>query len=137
MQKEEQHLHESYQLVDCSLGENEVISDDNSNQSSVQLPMRRKHNTSDIPNIALASIRHHIELCEEVVTVTAAWINSGLFSDQQTRNYKQKSYPVFCLMEEKIKPEKKNYRKISTFNQRRALHCLFRIRLSVFISFHA
>ena len=68
--------------------------------------MRRKHNTSDIPNIALASIRHHIELCEEVVTVTAAWINSGLFSDQQTRNYKQKSYPVFCLIEEKIKEEK-------------------------------
>ena len=31
MQKEQQRLHESYQLVDCSLGENEVISDDNSN----------------------------------------------------------------------------------------------------------
>ena len=92
--------------------------------------MRRKHNTSDIPNIALISIRHHIELCEEVVTVTVAWINSGLFTDQQTRNYKQKSNPFFCLIEEKIKEEKNNY-------QRRALHCLFRIRLSVFISFHA
>ena len=45
---------------------------------------RMKHNTEDISNIALASLRHHTGLRETAEIATAAWIDAGIITREDT-----------------------------------------------------
>lgn len=45
----------------------------------------KSYNTADITNIALASMRHHTGLRETAEIATAAWIDAGLISSEDTR----------------------------------------------------
>lgn len=45
---------------------------------------RKKYNTKDITNIALASLRHHTGLRETAEIATAAWIDAGIISAHDT-----------------------------------------------------
>ena len=64
--------------------------DDSQPQSQPQLPPRtgtkakKVYNTKDISNIALASMRHHTGLRETSEIATAAWINAGLITAEDT-----------------------------------------------------
>ncbi|CAI9741782.1 Hypothetical predicted protein [Octopus vulgaris] len=84
MQREEQQCHDVYQLFDGSSEENEVMSDENSKESSEAIPKKAKYNTRGSSNIALASIRHHTGLCEAAEIAISAWINECLISQKDS-----------------------------------------------------
>ena len=46
--------------------------------------VKQVYNTKDISNIALASMRHHTGLRETAEIATAAWIDAGLISPEDT-----------------------------------------------------
>src|SRR5688572_431723 len=50
----------------------------------VQTRKRARYNTTDITNIALASLRHHTGLRETAEIATAAWIDAGLVTQFDT-----------------------------------------------------
>lgn len=53
--------------------------------STAEPPCKKtKYNTEDISNIALASLRHHTGLREAAEIATAAWIDAGLITKQDT-----------------------------------------------------
>ncbi|CAI9730305.1 Hypothetical predicted protein [Octopus vulgaris] len=49
-----------------------------------ELPTRGKYKTRDISNVALASIRHHTGLREAAEIASAAWIDAGLISQEDS-----------------------------------------------------
>lgn len=84
MRREEQDCHDVHQLFDDSSEENEVTSDDSHKVPSEALPKKRKYNTRNISNIALASIRHHTGLREAAEIASAAWIDAGLITQEDS-----------------------------------------------------
>ena len=67
-----------------------IDNDDSQPQPQPQLPPRtgtkakKVYNTRDISNIALASMRHHTGLRETSEIATAAWIDAGLITAEDT-----------------------------------------------------
>ena len=84
MRREEQHCYDVYQLFDDSFEEYEVTSEDSYKVPSEALPKKGKYNTRDISNIALASIRHHTGLREAAEIASAAWIDAGLITQEDS-----------------------------------------------------
>lgn len=73
-----------YQLSENSSEANEGISEDNYKEPFANVPKKGRYNTRDISNIALASIRHHTGLREAAEIATAAWIDAGLISEEDS-----------------------------------------------------
>ena len=68
---------EDSEQVDVCLDEHRVSADSTKRK-------RAKYNTKDISNVALASLRHHTGLRETAEIATAAWIDAGLISQNET-----------------------------------------------------
>jgi len=62
--------------------ENNVLEDQN--QNPVPALAKQVRNTKNISNIALASMRHHTGLRQIAEIATAAWIDAGIITEDDT-----------------------------------------------------
>jgi hypothetical protein len=69
----------------CSDEDKNYLSDESeASDDFVKMMERARHNTMDIINIAMASLRHHIWLKKTVEIATAALIDAGLVTQVDT-----------------------------------------------------
>ena len=64
--------------------ENVEVTVENIVENNNNIIEKRSRNKKDISNIALASIRHHTGLRETAEIATAAWIDGGLITEDDT-----------------------------------------------------